>query len=165
MFLRGEYSKTETLKILVVFFSLMLDWSWVGILVPHIPHPNLFTLQEVSIYGPLLVSILAALSIGYVILYYIIKWPYINVINLRKTIEIIVVTTLLTFISPTFGASFLYFPLLTSVISLCLFIYGLVSLGSAQHGKGSEVLNEKLERRLQDRLDDERLSKEYFKQK
>jgi len=162
MFLRGDYRKTELLKILIVFFSLMFDWFWVGVTLPSIPHPKLFTLQDVFLYGPILVGIFAFLSTGYIVLYYIIKWPYINVINIRKTIEIIVVTTLLTFIAPSFGTSFLYFPLLTSVVSLCLFTYGLVRLGGAQQRKESGALNEILERRLQERLDDERISKEYF---
>jgi hypothetical protein len=165
MFLRGDYKKTELLKILIVFFSLTVDWFLVGKILSLVPHPSLFPLQDAFIYGSILAGIFVFLFVGYVTLYYIVKWPYTNVINIRKIIEVIVVTTLLTFVTTPFGASFLYFPLLTSVVSLCLFINGLVSLGGTGRREGSEALNERLERRLQIRLEDEKRSKEYFKER
>jgi hypothetical protein len=162
MFLRGDFKKTEMLKILIVFFSLTLDWFMVGAILSHVSHLSLFTVQEVWIYGPLLTGILLCLFIGYVILYYIVKWPYTDAMNIRKTMEIIAVITLLTFISPSFGASFIYFPLLTGVTSFCLFLGGLVSLGSTQYQKNSGSLNARLERRLQIQLEDERQSKVWW---
>jgi hypothetical protein len=59
MLLQGNSHKTQVLKILVVLSSLTADWFLVGILLSHVPHPNLFTLQDASVYGPILVAICA----------------------------------------------------------------------------------------------------------
>lgn len=163
--LQGNSHKTQVLKILVVLFSLTADWFLVGILLSHVPHPGLFTLQDASVYGPILVAICAFLLTGYIILYFFIKWPYTNVINLRKIIEIVSVTALLVFLSKAFNADFLYFPVIASAISLCLFIFGIVSLGGTPYGDGLQGFNKILETRRSSQEAKDRESKAYFDNK
>jgi hypothetical protein len=162
MLLQGNSHKTQILKILVVLFSLTVDWFVIGIILSLIPHPSLFTLQDASVYGPILVGICAFLLTGYVILYFLIKWPYTNVINLRKIIEITAVTALMVFVSKAFNASFLYFPIVACAVSLCLFTYGIVSLGGTPYNAGLQGSNETLERRRNRQKERDDQSKAYF---
>ena len=63
------------------------------------------------------------------------------------------------------GHSYLYIPVLTSVISICLFVYALISIGGVSYNDNLYGLNVVLEKRRQKQTKAALYSKEYFERK
>jgi len=88
-------------------------------------------------------------------LHFIKKWEYINVINIRKMLEVLLTTALLTFTAQILGALFLYFPILASVVSGCFFFYNFISLGGTPYSTGPTGFTEILEKRYQEQKEND----------
>jgi hypothetical protein len=161
----GNNEKIRLLKALIILLSLVIDWFLVGTLLSGIPNISFFALPYTIVsfvYGLSLLFILLCLAVGFSFLN--VKdppWPYVNVVNFRKILEVTLVTSLLTLASQlqAFGAAFLYFPIVASVVSLCLFFYGMFRLGDISYA--DKVLKKRKDE--QERL--ERESEAYFREK
>lgn len=165
--LRGNDSNTEFLKALVVLVSLTADWYAFGTVLTELQVPDMFSVPYgilTNVLGFIVVAVLLLLA-GLYFLLLARGWRYINVINIRKTLEVMLVTALLMFASQIrlFGALYLYFPVVASITSLSLFLYGVISLGGSQSGDGSRGFSAKLEQRLQRQIRDREWRQQYLK--
>ncbi|HEY7091527.1 MAG TPA: toll/interleukin-1 receptor domain-containing protein [Ktedonobacterales bacterium] len=168
--LRGNGSRTQLLKALIVFAALTLDWFLAGVVLTRVmpvsllpPLPPLGPANTLGIAGVVVFFILLFVYLGL----WIGHWPYLNVVNFRKMLQVSVVTTLLFFASQIryFGVAFLYFPILAMVVSLLLFLYKIVGLGGSSYGEWGTGYNAGLEERRQEQLADDAYARAYFERK
>lgn len=162
--LGGNSHKTQPFKVFIILWSLIVDWILVGMILSHVLQPNFFPLPYAvvsDVFGAFLLGVFLFLSILYFYLNFIRKWRYVNVINIRKMLEVLLTTALLTFTSQFLGASFLCFPILASIVSGSLFFYNLIGLGGTPYSDEPLGFSARLEQRLQIQLENERRSKAY----
>lgn len=162
--LRGNSRQNQLFKQLIVFLGLVIDWLAVGLFLSWLwPHSSILA-QPYTTFSWAFAGI-SALVVCLIILIYVFlrKWPYLNVINIRKTILVIVVTLFLGLASQVqfFGAEFLYFPVVAVSFAVGVFISRLTSLGFSSFADGPVSLSASLHRLLWEQKIDERRSQLY----
>ncbi|HEU5375539.1 MAG TPA: hypothetical protein VFV38_08885 [Ktedonobacteraceae bacterium] len=158
----GNNTKIQRLKVVIILLILVIDWFLVGTLLSGIPNSNVFAQSYTTVswvVGIVLLFVLFGLAAWFSYLSHKKPpWPYINVVNFRKILEVTLVNSLLALASQLqpFGAVFLYFPIAVSIVSLPLFFYGMFRLEDTSYAE--EVLAKRKDE--QERLEQE--SEAYF---
>jgi hypothetical protein len=162
MLLVGNNGKIQLLKVIIILLSLVIDWFLAGMLLSAIPNTWFFALSYTTvsiIAGAALIFVFFSLIAIFIALNYA-KWPYINVVNYRKILEVTVVTSILSFacLLQVLLAAFLYCLVFVSGVSLVLFVYGIILLGDTSY---VEELEER--KRKQEGLEED--SKDFFRER